>query len=76
MFIAQAFSQDHFFTRVSMTCAASYSSVRIIPSSQRETHPMHLLSPDWERARVVQETSATWTKREPPSDGVSVANMA
>ena len=41
-----SFSQDHPFTRVSMTCAASYSNVRIIRSPQRETRPTRLLSPD------------------------------
>lgn len=46
MVIAQALSQDHFTVRVSMTCAASKSKVRIMASPHFEMRPMWLLSPD------------------------------
>ena len=47
MFIAHAFSQHHFTKRVSIVCAASYKSDRIIASPHREIWPILLLSPDW-----------------------------
>jgi hypothetical protein len=46
IFIAHAFSHDHFLTFTSRTCAASYSRDRIIASPQQDTRPTRLLSPD------------------------------
>ena len=46
IFIAQALSQDHLIVRVSMTWAASNSTVRIMASPHFEMLPIRSISPD------------------------------
>lgn len=46
IFIAQAFSHDHFLTYTSRTCAASYSRDRTNASPQQDIRPTRVLSPD------------------------------
>lgn len=66
IFIAHAFSHDHFLTFTSRTCAASYSRDRIIASPQQDTRPTRLLSPDSFSFGVSPSTEPTafeWANR-------------